>query len=177
MPWFLESVFSVHVFWCMTQVFTNRIRSTREGYVLTRVCPSICLSVCPHLVGGTPARSRWGVPQPGPGKVIPCSGVPHLSRVPPAWTWHGGVPHLGYPLPHQTWLGVPLLGVPHLRPPQSDLAKGVPLPGEVPHLGYTSPPMRPGGQVPMPGWYPTSGNRWSTWYAAVGMRSRRRTFL
>ena len=36
-------------------IVTDRVRSTREGYVLTRVCPSICLST-----GGE------GVPQPGP---------------------------------------------------------------------------------------------------------------
>ena len=36
-------------------IVTDRVRSTREGYVLTHVCPS----VCPHLEGG--------VPQPGPG--------------------------------------------------------------------------------------------------------------
>ena len=33
----------------MAPVFTDRVRSTREGYVLTRICPSVCLST-----GGTP---------------------------------------------------------------------------------------------------------------------------
>ena len=65
--------------WC--QIFTDRVRSTREGYVLTRVCPSICLSTggwgVPHL-----AR---GVPQPGP------------ARGAPGQVWWGGVPQGGVP--------------------------------------------------------------------------------
>ena len=37
---------------------TDRVRSTREGYVLTRVCPSIHPSICLSTgVRGTPARS------------------------------------------------------------------------------------------------------------------------
>ena len=45
----------------MTQntFITDRVRSTREGYILTRVCSSMILSV--HTYGGgTPARSRQG---------------------------------------------------------------------------------------------------------------------
>ena len=58
------------------------------------------LSVCPHLEGGAPARSRWGggVPKPGPG-----GGVPQPGRY----------PDRGYPTsgtPHQTWWGVPQPG-------------------------------------------------------------------
>ena len=83
-----------------------------EGYVLTRVFPS----VCPHPhTGGTPARSRWGGgtqarPSWGGGGGYPCQGG-RPPWVPPHRTWlGGGIPHLRYP-PHWTWPGgVPLLG-------------------------------------------------------------------
>ena len=29
---------------CLSYFINDRVRSTREGYVLTRVCPSVCLS-------------------------------------------------------------------------------------------------------------------------------------
>ena len=85
-------------------IFTDRVRSTREGNVLTRVCPSICLSTLgvghPNQVqvGSTPARSSrgGGVPQPGPAQGVPHLGYPPPSdlagRFPPAG---GGVSHLG----------------------------------------------------------------------------------
>ena len=41
-------------------IVTDRVRSTREGYVLTLVCPSICLSTGGGGGGGTPARSIRG---------------------------------------------------------------------------------------------------------------------
>ena len=122
-----------------------------EGYVLTRVC----LSICPHLGGG-----GEGVPWPGPGRrgypsqvqygVIParssqggypCQGVPLLGEY-PCW----GVPISGTPCqtwpryptsgtPCQIWLGIPLSGG---TPPW------VPSPhqtwqGRVPLLGGTPP--------------------------------------
>ena len=103
---------------------TDRVRSTREGYVLARVCPSIHPSICPHL---------GGVPPPGPA-----GGVPRQERDTPM-----GVPHLGYP--HQTWPGgTPTGGYPTSGTPLSDLAGGYP-DGGVPHLGY---PPRPGLTVP-----------------------------
>ena len=100
-----------------------------------------------HTCGG------GGVPQPGPagGGVPYWRVVPLLGGTPPrvllsdlAWGQYPyqGVPHLRYPS-HQTWLGVPLSG------------------GTPPWV----PPIRPG----QGGGYPTSGNRWSTWYAVVGM--------
>ena len=52
--------------------FTDRLRSTRESYVLTRVCPSIHPSVCPHLGGGDPGQVQ----------------VPHLDT--PAKSSRGG---------------------------------------------------------------------------------------
>ena len=157
--------------------------------VLTRVC----LSVCPHPggrypgqvqmgSGGTPARGvpHLRYPPSNLASGVPLLGVPQIEYPPselargvplpggyptsgiPCQTWMGGTPATGYPIrpgwgypcwgvphlrySHQTWLGVPLLGVPHLRYPPSDLAGGTPAGG-----------------------YPTSGNRWSTWYAAVSM--------
>ena len=49
-------------------IFTDHVRSTREGYVYTRVFLSVCLSTggYPTWLGGvTSARSSRGVPQPG----------------------------------------------------------------------------------------------------------------
>ena len=58
----------------------------REGYVLTRVC----LSVCPHL-GGYPGQVQTGgYPSQVQLGGTPCRGYPTLD--PP---WQGGVPHLG----------------------------------------------------------------------------------
>ena len=159
----------------------------REGYVLTRVCPS----VCPRRGwGGTPGQVQaGGVPQLG--------GTP--PRVPPGQTWLGGVPqlrgtHLRYPLiwPGQgvSWWGVPHLGYPlsdlarevtwggaPLGTPSSDLARGYP-DGRVPHLGYPCwtwlggtqlggiPPQVP-PHLTWPGGYmmgyPTSGTPYLTW--------------
>ena len=108
----------------------------REGYVLARVCPSVCLST-PR--GGTPSRSRQEVPQPGPagGGGYPSQvqpGGPHLARegtppwVPPHQTLMGG-PLLGGYSPHQTWLVGPLLGVPHLGYPPQTWLGGTPAKG------------------------------------------------
>ena len=145
----------------------------REGYVLTRVCPSIpvCLSTpggggVPQpgaTGGGTPAKSRWGdVPRPGPtGGGYPSQGEgstpPRVSPyIRPGW----GTPARGIPPwvpPSQTLLG----GYP-VRPGQGSIPPKVP-PCQtwlgVPHLGYTPsdlaggtppqvPPVRPGWGVP-----------------------------
>ena len=104
----LKSLVAIEVATYNEQGFiTDRVRSTRECYVLTRVCPSTHPSVCPHLggypgqvqtggggypsqvqAGGTPARSRQGVPQPGPAGGYPTLGTPHQ-------TWPGGYPTSG----------------------------------------------------------------------------------
>ena len=116
-------------------IITDRVRSTREGYVLTRVCPSICLST-PR---GTPARSRWGYPTSGtPHQTwlggYPDQGVPHLGY-PPVRPGQG-YPNRGYPTsgtsPVRPGQGVPLLGYPHQT-----------WPGEVPHQGGTPPQVPP----------------------------------
>ena len=87
-----------------TTIFTARVRSTREGNVLTSVCPSIHPSVCPQG-GGVPISHNALQHFPecheaagggGPGQVPPRGGgsgvrVPPLGgsgvRYPP-----GGVP-------------------------------------------------------------------------------------
>ena len=123
---------------------TDRIRSTREGYVLTRVCPSMILSV--HTWGeGYPSQVQagGGVPLPGPAS----RGVPHLRYSPSDLA--RGVPRQG---------GYATLHTPHLT-----------WPGEYP---TSDPPCRtwPGGGNPTsstpigPGWgYPTLGTPHQTW--------------
>ena len=83
----------------------------REGNVLTRVCPSFCLST--PGVGGTPVRSRQGVPLPGPGRGVP---LPGSGDTPAGW-----VPHLDYPPIRPGVGGTPTGGTPPQVPP-SDLA-------------------------------------------------------
>ena len=100
------------------RLITDRVLSTREGYVLSRVCPSVCLST-----GGTPL-GRGGVPQPGPDRGLALDG-----GVLPSNLGQGGPPSLGggtipgqdggtplskagwgYPL-IQGWMGYPLAGM------------------------------------------------------------------
>ena len=133
-------------------LFTARVRSTREGNVLTRVCPSINLSV--HRGGGYPypimlcnisqnaMRQRWGgYPDPGypPGSGTPPGGYP--GQVPPGG-YPGQVPPPG---------GVPRSGTPQggtrVRYPPGGYPGQVPPPG-----GYL-------GQVPPQG-VPRSGTPW-----------------
>ena len=86
-------------------IITDRVRSTREDYVLTRVCPSIHPSVCLSTPGGYPSQVQTG-------------GYPSQVQVggTPARCW--GVPHLGYPLSDLAG-GILCQGVPHLGyPPQ-----------------------------------------------------------
>ena len=126
-------------------IFTDRVRSTRESYVLTGVCPSICLSTpggggYPSQIqqaGGYPSQIQvGGVLQPGPGGGYP-------SQVQAGGYPNGGVPHLRYP-PIGPGRGVPQLGgTPPRVPPPVDLCRGLP---------------QRGGTPPS-----------STWYAAVGM--------
>ena len=54
-----------------THLITARVRSTREGNVLTRVCPSICLSTGG---GSGPAGRGGGQVQPAGGQVSPAGG-------------------------------------------------------------------------------------------------------
>ena len=62
LTWFGETFWHFHDTHVANQVIiTDRVCSTRESYVLTHVCPSICLS---KGGGGTPARSRPPPPRP-----------------------------------------------------------------------------------------------------------------
>ena len=115
---------------------TARVRSTREGNVLTRVCPSINLSV--HG-GGYPypimlcnisqnaMRQRGGYP----GQVPPPGGVPG----PRGGTWvryhPPGVPGSGTPPGGVTRVRSPLGGVPGSGTPPGVPGSGTP-PGGVP---------------------------------------------
>ena len=88
----------------------------REGYVLTRVCPS----VCPHPGGGGyPSQVQWG-------RGTPTGGTPPwVPPVRPSWGYpsEGGYSTSG--TPHRTWLGGnPMGGYPILGTPSSDLAGG-----------------------------------------------------
>ena len=157
--------------WCATQCWEAFLLPTtyvvrREGYVLTRVCPS----VCPHPGGGgtlarssegyptsgTPSQTLLGVPQPGgyptSGTPIrPGQGYPTLGTTPPS-DLAGGIPHLWYHPPSDLAGGNPNGGYPTLGTPQLDLAGGYP------DRGYptSGTPIRPGRGVPRPGGYPTS---------------------
>ena len=91
---------------------TDRVRSSREGYVLTRVCPSV---------------HNWGrgVPQPGPDGGIPQPG-PDGGGGTPIQPWRG-VPHPALDkgsTPIQPWMGVHHLRYP---PPPPGQDRGVPL--------------------------------------------------
>ena len=163
-------------------LITDRVRSTREGNVLIRVCPSIHPSI--HLSvhiwgGGTRARSRG---YPARGRTLPgylTSGTApsdlaggYFARgtppwVPPVRPGQRGYPSRGYPPvgPGQggTLLGgYPTSGTTPVRPGWGDIPPGGTLPGGVPHLGYL--PVRPGWAGPLPGVphlrYPPVGPGW-----------------
>ena len=147
---------------------------------------SVHPSVCPQ--GRTPPGQAEGVPEPGPAggeggylRQVQTGGVPQpgLMEVPCSGLM-GGVTWGGVPL---TWSG-PIGGYP------SQVRWGVPKVG-YPLAGMGYPPSRPGwvppldrqgitsrgtpqaaGTPPPPtagGIPPLQDNRWSTWYAAVGM--------
>ena len=172
----LDLLLTVSVF-CHIYVITARVRSTREGNVLTSVCPSIHPSVCPR--GGYPypimlcnisqnaMRQRGGTwtPPPGgvPGSGTPPRGVPR----PPRGGTRVRYPPGGYLDPPG---GVPGSGTP----------QGVPGPpwggylGQVPPLGGVTRV-----RYPPRGGYPgrTTEGVLTTRRAVCLLRSRRRTFL
>ena len=142
-------------------IITARVRSTREGNVLTRVCPSINLSVhrggvpishnalqhfpeCHEAAGGpsqVPPRGRYLDPPPG-GYPDPPWGVPG-----PPW----GVPPRGVPRPPRGVPGPPggyLTGY----PPGGYLTGGVP--DWVPPRGVPGRVLPPRG---VPDWVPPGG--------------------
>ena len=142
-------------------LITDRVRSTREGYDLTRLCPSIHPSICLSTPrgGGVPQPGPDGegvVPWPGPGGGYPTLSNSHCT----GW----GVPLPGGNLPGQ---GLPLLGgTPPWVPPQSNLPGGtppwVPPSDLVRNPTSGNPPPWDLRGYPCWGGYPTSVTRWST---------------
>ena len=148
-------------------IFTARVRSTREGNVLTRVCPSINLSV--HR-GGYPypimlcnisqnaMRQRGGggtrtPPPPGgyPGQVPPRGGT--QVRYPP---WGG------------TQVRYPPGGYPSQVPPRGGTWVRNPPPGGVPKSG-TPPPGGGGTRVGQQKEYSLHGGRYASCVHAGGL--------
>ena len=128
-------ILSALVFVALNNVITARVRSTREGNVLTRVCPS----VCPQ--GGYPYPIMLcNISQNAMGQLggVPCQvqlgGYPARSSPGgyPGWgvPWPGGYPGRGGTLAGGTLAG----GVPW---PGGTLAGGVPWPGGYPGQGGT----------------------------------------
>ena len=132
---------TVHVEICKL-FFTDRVRSTREGYVLTRVCPSVILhSVCPHLGGGGGYPSQAQL-EGGYSSQVQAGGYP--SQV-----WGGGGGGVSQPGPDRGVWGYPTSGI-----PPSDLARGYPDGGTPPWVLH---PVTPGcGGTPMGGGTPQS---------------------
>ena len=147
-------------------VFTARVRSTREGNVLTSVCPSIHPSVCPQgggypypimlcnisqnamrqRRGGYPVRyppgggTRSGTPPGGYPVRYPPGGIPGSG--PPWGGTRSGTPPGGYPVRY------PPGGVPGSGTPPGGTRVRYP-PGGVPGSG--TPPGGYPAQVPPPG--------------------------
>ena len=158
------AVFCMYSFVCI-YIFTDRVRSTTEGNVFTRVCPSIHPSVCPqggggvpHLAGDYPSQVHLGggVPRPGPDgggdpQSGPDRGYPGRSS--------RGVPLVGVP-PHQFQMGVPQRGV----------NWGYPQTG----IGYSLAGVPPTRGTPR---YRTTDGVLNTPRSVCLLRSRRRTFL
>ena len=139
-------------------VFTARVRSTREGNVLTSVCPSIHPSVCPQ--GGVPishnALQHFPECHEAVGRGVPDPGTPPPRGVPGSGTPPWGGTRVRYPPPR----GVPGSGTPRggggtqvRYPPLGVGGSGTPPGGEGGYPGQVPPGGYP-GQVPPPGGYP-----------------------
>ena len=148
----------------------------------------------PHLgYPHPPVRPGGGYPCWGYPPSYLAWGVPHLGY--PHQTWPGGYPDVGYPTlgtPSDLTRGYPRWGTPSdlargyprwgtpspIRPgwgypsgggypssgtPLSDLARGVP------HPRCHPPPSPPRSNLGGGGPHLVHDNRWSTWYATVGM--------
>ena len=123
-------------------IITARVRSTREGNVLTRVCPSINLSV-----------HRGGCPYP----IMLCNISQNAMSQPGGYPDPpGGVPRSGYP-PR---------GVPRSRYPRGGTKVRVP-----PLGGYQGPGTPPGGgtRVGQQKEYSLHGGRYASCVHAGGL--------
>ena len=148
---------------------TARVRSTREGNILTRVCPSINLSV--HR-GGYPYPivlcniSQNAMRQRG-GTQTPPGGYP--GQVPPRGVPGSGTPRGGtqvrYPPGGVPGSGTPPGGYPGQVPPGGE---GVPRSGTPPG-GYPDPPPRGGTQVGQQKEYSLHGGRYASCVHAGGL--------
>ena len=139
--------------WFLKYIFTARVWSTREGNVLTGVCPSTGRGVPQPQVHRAQVLSR-GVSQPGLGPSLENSpgqdwGIPHPGLVPPSRT--------GVPPPTRTAL-----------PPGQDL--GIPLartgPRSFPGVPSLPGPFflrREGGGTPVRTGYPQPGLGYPPW--------------
>ena len=141
------------VFVLIIGIITDRVRSTRGGYIFS-------LFVCSHL-GGRVYRGRPTPPSHldlDGGPAPPCP-PPHLDLdwgalthpAPPTWTWSGGrpAPHLptwtwtgGTPPcpPTWTWTGG---AMPHPHPPNLDLDGGPAPPCPPSHFTWMGGPAPP----------------------------------
>ena len=135
------------LFLTIFQIFTTRVRSTREGNIYTWECLSVhhCRGV-PHLRSGHggvphPRSGHGGYPIPGLHGGTPCShsgGTWARPRPDLGWSTPPSKPWMGYP-PGQTCAGVPPItgwGTLHHHwmgypPPSED---GVPPPQHSKHL-------------------------------------------
>ena len=139
----------------MVVFITDRVRSTREGYVLTRICPSVC-----PQGGGYPTWPGGGVPQPGPAREYP--------------TWTGGyssqVQPRGYP--NQVQMRVPQPG-PGRGVSWPGPARGVPQPG--PDGGTSGYP--PGMGTPCQGVLPSRGAPWPGRYSPLPSTRQQMEYL
>ena len=122
-------------------MFTARVRSTREGNVLTRVCPSINLSV--HRGGGYPYP------------IMLCNISQNAMRQRGAWS---GTPPVGG-------------GTPVRYPPRGGYPVRYPrgVPDQVPPLGGGSGTPRGGTQVGQQKEYSLHGGRYASCIHAGGL--------
>ena len=128
---------------------------------------SVCLST---PWGGYPGQVQtgWGGGLPG---QVQAGGYPTLGTTPPlpGQTWLGGTPpRVPTPLLDLAG-GTSAGGVPHLGYPRVRPGQGYPCRGRGTPPWVIPPPVGHGWGVPLPGGVLHLG--WSTWYAAVGMAS------
>ena len=117
--WFIHFGLIVITMQRWISIITDRIRRMREGNVFSLSTPGGGVPSSSLGQGGTTARSRWGVPQPGPdgGTVgYPLPGMGYPLPGPDRGTQGTPPPGMGYPPcqvqtggypPGQVQMGVP----------------------------------------------------------------------